>query len=255
MGARCSQNGHFGRFASPLWFLNLAGHASASRVSHERCFRQAHCFVQAPLRFLPALPNRTCARSHIWGSPKFFRPWGSVGRFRLPLPLVFWEKPRPARRVFRAKCPGECPTGCSRKWGGPREPFGPRAPECQKGVPRVSLECQDTFLTLSGHLFESPEPGARRALGTPRGTLPRTPPFSGTPCRTLSGTLGPKDSSGWSGLSQLVLFTAVFFCKGLFLGKRCVKCSLTQFSAFNSRNLSFRMLTLFFRTLISARFV
>ena len=68
-------------------------------------------------------------------------------------------------------------------------PFGPRAPECQKGVPRVSKRCPDTPGTLSGHLFDTPEPGARRAPETPRGTLPRTPPFSGTPCRTLSGTL------------------------------------------------------------------
>ena len=68
-------------------------------------------------------------------------------------------------------------------------PFGPRAPECQKGVPRVSKRCPDTPGTVSGHLFDTPAPGARRALETPRGTLPRTPPFSGTPCRTLSRTL------------------------------------------------------------------
>ena len=91
------------------------------------------------------------------------------------------------------KCPEKYPTGCPRKWGCPREcPTGclrGRAPECRKGVPRVSPECQDTFLTLSGHLFDTPEPGARRAPETPRRTLPRTPPFSGTTCRTLSGTL------------------------------------------------------------------
>ena len=32
-------------------------------------------------------------------------------------------------------------------------------------------------------------PSGPRAPETPRGTLPRTPPFSGTPCRTLSGRL------------------------------------------------------------------
>ena len=31
-------------------------------------------------------------------------------------------------------------------------PEGPRAPECQKGVPRVSNKCPDTPGTLSGHL-------------------------------------------------------------------------------------------------------
>ena len=44
-------------------------------------------------------------------------------------------------------------------------------------------------MTLSGHLFDTPEPGARRAPETPRGTLPRTPPFSGTPCRHSPGRL------------------------------------------------------------------
>ena len=51
-------------------FQSLGGHASASRVSHEPCFCQAHCFVQGPLRFLIVPPNNpTCARSHIWGLP------------------------------------------------------------------------------------------------------------------------------------------------------------------------------------------
>ena len=74
--------------------------------------------------------------------------------------------------------------------------FGPRAPECPKSVPRVSPECQksvsDTLGTLSGHFLDTPEPGARRAPGTPRGTLRRTPPFSGTLSGTLPGTLGPE---------------------------------------------------------------
>ena len=80
------------------------------------------------------------------------------------------------------KCPGECPTGCPRKWGCPREcptgclrgPSGPGLRSVKKGVPRVSPECQDTFLTLSGHLFDSPEPGALWAPETPRGTLSGT---------------------------------------------------------------------------------
>ena len=71
-GARCFQNGHFGRIFSTLYFTvfqSLGGHASARRVSHEPCFRQAHCFVQGPLRFFPVLPNPTCTRSDIWGLP------------------------------------------------------------------------------------------------------------------------------------------------------------------------------------------
>ena len=67
------QNGHFGRISSTLYFTvfrSFGGHASARRVSLEPCFRQAHCFVQGPLRFLPVPPNPTCARSHIWGLPK-----------------------------------------------------------------------------------------------------------------------------------------------------------------------------------------
>ena len=51
-------------------FQSLGGHASARRVSHKPCFRQAHCFVQGPLRFLLVPPNPTCALSHVWGFPK-----------------------------------------------------------------------------------------------------------------------------------------------------------------------------------------
>ena len=53
----------------------------------------------------------------------------------------------------------------------------------------VTEERNQKSLSVSGHLFDTPEPGARRAPETPRGTLPRTPQFSGAPCRTLSGTL------------------------------------------------------------------
>ena len=56
-------------FCNVKQFQSLGGHASARRVSHEPCFRQTKCFVQGPLRFLHALPNPTCARSHIWGLP------------------------------------------------------------------------------------------------------------------------------------------------------------------------------------------
>ena len=73
-GRTCFQNSHFGRISSTLYFTvfrSLGGHASARRVSHEPCFRQAHCFVQGSLRFLPVPPNPRCARFHIWGFPTF----------------------------------------------------------------------------------------------------------------------------------------------------------------------------------------
>ena len=67
------QHGHFGRISSTLYFTvfrSLGGHTSARRVSHQPCCRQAHCLMQAPLRFLPVPPNPTCARSHTWGFPR-----------------------------------------------------------------------------------------------------------------------------------------------------------------------------------------
>ena len=72
LGARASKMATLG--ASLLLcilqvFQSLGGHASARRVSHEPCFRETKCLVQGPVRFLPALPNPTCARSHIWGFP------------------------------------------------------------------------------------------------------------------------------------------------------------------------------------------
>ena len=83
VGALCFYQAHFGRTVLPKWsfwahrfslyftvFQSLRGHASARCVSHKTCFCQAHCFTQGLLRFLPAPPNPTCARSHIWGFPK-----------------------------------------------------------------------------------------------------------------------------------------------------------------------------------------
>ena len=86
------------------------------------------------------------------------------------------------------KCPGECPTRCPRKWGvsgALRAPGSGVSRRCPESVPGVSGHLFDTLRTRFWH----PEFGAQRAPETPRGTLPRTPPFSGTPCRTLSGTL------------------------------------------------------------------
>ena len=86
---------------------------------------------------------------------------------------------------FGPERPGGCPRECLRKRGCPTE--------CPTG---------DTLGTLFGH---TPEPGARRAPGTPRGTLRRTPPFSGTLSGTLpghSGPKGPRDPCSWSAGSQ-----------------------------------------------------
>ena len=78
LGARCFQNGHFGRIWSTLYFTvyqSLEGHTSARHVWHKPCFRQAHRFMQGPLRFLPVPSNPTSARSHTWG----FRVWEGEG--------------------------------------------------------------------------------------------------------------------------------------------------------------------------------
>ena len=89
------------------------------------------------------------------------------------LVTLFFATPRPATGVSRA-LRARSVLGVS--LGVSPGPFGPQAPECPKSVPRVSPECQkgvlDTPGTLSGHFWDTPEPGAQRALETPRGTLP-----------------------------------------------------------------------------------
>ena len=86
------------------------------------------------------------------------------------------------------KCPGSvpesvrenggvrgCPRKCPRASPGPIGPFGLQSVQ---SVLRVSAECQqgvpDTLGTPSGHFSGTPEPGAGRVSGTPRGTLLRT---------------------------------------------------------------------------------
>ena len=98
------------------------------------------------------------------------------------------------------ECPRECPqkpgVSAGVSDGVSPGPFGLRAPECPKSVPRVSPECQkgvpDTPGTLSGHFLDTPEPGARRAPGTPRRTLPGTPPVFGDTLGHTPGTLRPE---------------------------------------------------------------
>ena len=74
-----------------------------------------------------------------------------------------------------------------------RGSLGPRAPECPKTLRlRVSPECLDTFLTLRntlGTLFGHSRAWGPKGPATPHGTLPPTPPFSGTLSGTLPGTL------------------------------------------------------------------
>ena len=48
-----------------------------------------------------------------------------------------------------------------------------------ESVPGVSKRCLDTPGTLSGHFLDTPEPSAQSTAGTPRRTLPRTPPIFG----------------------------------------------------------------------------
>ena len=96
--------------------------------------------------------------------------WAEFSFLNFAFPL---QRPRPATGVSRALRAGSVP-GVS--LGVSLGPFGLRAPECPKSVPRVSAECPghlfDTPGTLSGHFLDTPEPGAQRAPETPRGTLP-----------------------------------------------------------------------------------
>ena len=84
--------------------------------------------------------------------------------------------------------------------GGVRRPSGPGLQSAQKASPRVSPDCQkgvlDTLGTLFGHFLE-PRARGLKGPGTFRGTLRRTPPFSGT-----LGPKGPRDSCSWSAGSQ-----------------------------------------------------
>ena len=89
---------------------------------------------------------------------------------------------RLATGVFRAlrarSVPGVSPR-VSPKMGGVRGVSDGVSLECQKGVP-------DTPGTLFRHS------GAHRAPGTPRRTLPRTPPIFGDTLGTLRGHFGPE---------------------------------------------------------------
>ena len=77
-----------------------------------------------------------------------------------------------------------------------RRAFGPRAPECPKGVPRVSLECPDTFFTLRRHSLDTfwtllslgPEGPPRHSPGHSLGH----PDFRGHSLGHSPDTSGPK---------------------------------------------------------------
>ena len=105
---------------------------------------------------------------------------------RPPLPGHALRSRRPTTgvsRVLRARVSWEVSpkTGVSDgvSHGVFQAPFGPRAPECPKSVPRVSPECLDTFLTPGdtlGTLFGHFGVRGPKGPGTSCGTLRRTPP-------------------------------------------------------------------------------
>ena len=122
------------------------------------------------------------------------------------------EPPTGGFGPFGPEVSGECLGECLQKSGCPREclevswgPFGPWAPECPKGVPRVSPECQkgvrthqrhsrDTFWTLW-----SPGPEAQD-------TPSDTPDFRGHSLGHSPGHFGPEGpeaSCGGLGMSQV----------------------------------------------------
>ena len=86
-------------------------------------------------------------------------------------------------------------------------PFGPRTPVCPKGVLRVSLECQDTFLTLRGHSQDTFWTLWGPGRDTPPDTLSDTPIFGDTLSDTPRDTSGPKAPKppvgGWGCLKPI----------------------------------------------------
>ena len=85
-----------------------------------------------------------------------------------------------------SKSPPECPRECPRKWGVSEGVSDGVSKKCPQSVKKVSR-------TLWGHsrdsFLDTPEPGALRAPGTPRRTLPRTPPIFGDTLGDTPGTL------------------------------------------------------------------
>ena len=135
-------------------------------------------------------------------------------------------------RVLRARSvPGVSPR-VSPKMGGVRGsvrrgvPGGlrARAPECPKSVLRVSPECPGPG-TLSGHFWTLWSP--LRAPGTPRRTLPRTPPIFGDTLGDTPGVLRARETpvAGRRDRNAKMLFTcflASVLCPGHGLVKHLV---------------------------------
>ena len=88
------------------------------------------------------------------------------------------------------KCPGECPTGCPRKWGCARECLS----GCLRGlrsVKKVSRECQKGVLTLRGHSGDTSWT-LRSPRRHPEGHSLGHPHFRGHPVGHSPGHFGPE---------------------------------------------------------------
>ena len=118
------------------------------------------------------------------------------------------QPPRPATGVSRALWARSVP-GVSLQVS--LGPFGRRAPECPKSVPGVSRECprsvRTPFLTLRRHFLDTPEPGARRAPETPRGTFQGPRDSCSRPGCNSSVSSG---SEGWNFLRRVSLGKGAF---------------------------------------------
>ena len=89
-------------------FQSLGGHASARRVLHEPCFRQAHCFVQGPLRFISLCPQIPVVPAPTFGASRFLLLDSFCGRVIVvypPLKKITCAK-KFQRNYFRGDCDG-----------------------------------------------------------------------------------------------------------------------------------------------------
>ena len=132
--------------------------SSQSRQRH-RTFGEAQRAVrQRCLRHELGASSSSCSQCRVKCSPSLcLRVW-RMSVSNLSALVLRHPQPPTASDPSGPKCPGECQRERPRKSGCPREcPWECRAPECPKGVPRVSPACQK----VSGH--------SGGTLGTPFG--------------------------------------------------------------------------------------